>query len=185
MLGLRSDGLNMILPGRRLLLGAGTHRDAASATVVTYAAIVVAGVDPGVVDIAKISAVQVVVRAVIEKVTVVPTAAAVSIAEVTEAVVDAAIEPDGSTPVTFIVEIAAVVPAPIAGGPEVALFRGQFPRAGNPIVIGDAVVIGPVAGGPHISIAGAGGLVVHGQGRRADGDPDANLSERGGRNGQY
>jgi len=175
----------MVLPGRSLLLGAGTHRNAAPAAVVTYAAIVVAVVDSGVIDIVKTTAIQIVVRAVIEKVPVIPTAAVVSIAEVTEAIVDATIEANGSSPVTFIVEIAAVIPSPIAGGPEVTFFRRKLPRAGNLIVIGDAVVIGPVAGGPHISIAGARGLVVHGQCGRADGNPDANLSEHGGRNGQY
>jgi len=93
-----------------------------------------------------------------------PVAALVAEAEVAKAVVNTAIVADVRTPVTAVKAVAVVVVAPVAGGPESALVGSLDPPAGHPVIV--TLRPGPVAGGPKIAVAGRGGLLVVGQGRR-------------------
>jgi len=147
MFRLSSHGRHVSLICRGFLLGGSTHLDAAGSAVEANTAFV-AIVYFFVVDIVDSLNVHVVHRTVIVKVSVVPTAAIITLAEVSKAVVNSAIEPDLRAPVAVIEKESAVSPTPIAWGPEETLLRRLHPRAGNPVVIGDAVVICPVTRDP-------------------------------------
>jgi hypothetical protein len=106
-------------------------------------------------------------------------------AAVAEAVVHSAVEADVRAPITAVPSIHAVGESPVAGGPQQA-YRCNHPGARHPVVA-SIVIPAPVARSPHVAGARTDGLGVNGQRRRSDtnGDPDNNLTERGGGKGPH
>ena len=76
--------------------------------------------------------------AVVVEVIPTPVAAKVANADVAEAIVDAAIEADVRTPVSVMKAVVTAVPAPVGRGPERAVVRRRAPGTGNPVVAAGA-----------------------------------------------
>jgi len=108
--------------------------------------------------------IDVVHRAVVEKVSRVPIPALVPHAPVAEPVIHAAIESDVPAPIAAKEHIAIVRIAPVAGSPKRFLVRSLNPRARHPVVARRSIV--PVPRCPDITIARIRRLVVLRQCRR-------------------
>jgi hypothetical protein len=143
------------------LRGPRSHRNAASASVIGDAGVVVDD-DSAVVDVGDVAA-NAVDGTVVVEVVAVPVAAVVAVAGVAEAVVNAAIEADVEAPIAAMEAPAVAVPAPVAGGPEGAVVRGRAPVAGDPVVAGRTPV--PIARDPDVVRRGNLGLLVDREGR--------------------
>src|SRR5215470_7233441 len=132
------------------------------------------------VDVVDVDHVDVGDGAVVVVVAAAPVAAIEASAGIAEAVVNSAVETDVRSPVAGVPNVEAFTPTPITGRPEVTGLRGDHPRAGNPEIVFVFVTVGPITGNPDIALAGANGLCINWQCRRADpnGDAHGNLRMR-------
>jgi hypothetical protein len=120
----------------------------------------------GVIGVVNVGDVNIIHRAVVLELSVVPAAAVIAVTAVAVAIVDPAIEAYVRTPVTLIESVSAVAPAPIAWSPEEPGSRSHYPRTWYPIII--AFAVSPVSRGPDVTLGGTRRLLIHRQRRRAD-----------------
>jgi hypothetical protein len=99
-----------------------------------------------VVDVGNVDAADVVDRAVIAELIVIPVAALVACSNIAKAIVDSAIEANITAPVAAIEAIASIDEAPISRRPQRALVGRLGPGSGNPVIAGRGPA--PVAGRP-------------------------------------
>ena len=158
------------------LLRSGLRADAAVATVVADARIVVHD-DRLVIDIGHVGDVHVSDATVVEKSVSSPLPAEKADAGVAKAVVDATVKADVRTPVAAVPNVESVIPTPVARCPEHPN-RGEYPGSGHP-VIAIVVIPSPVPGRPEIAGAGAKGLHVNRQRWRADPNRNSHRNLRG------
>src|ERR1700683_3483810 len=126
---------------RRFFLRRRTRADPSVAPVVTHT---IHGVVHNcfVVNVVNVGDVYVHHRAVIEKVSTIPTSAGESHAEVAEPIVDTAIKTYCRTPEPFMPQKCFATPAPPARGPQKSNLRRDNPCARHPIVIRNIVELG-------------------------------------------
>ena len=178
MLHLRRDRCPMRFVGVSLLLRRRARGYSALSAVVCHVRIIVYD-DRLVIDIGHVRHIHIGHRPVVEESAAAPFPALEAFAAVSEPVINAAIKSNVRAPITSIPNIVALVPTPISGCPQKALFGSFHPGAGHPVV---AVIIAPcpIAGCPKIARARAKGLRVNRQRGRADAhrNTDANLCRR-------
>src|SRR5215831_7972125 len=119
-----------------------------------------------------VSHTHVVDRPVIIKGPVIPISARVPYTNVAETIVDTTIEADCGPPETGIPAIPAIQPAPVTRSPKVTRDRGELPSARNPVVTAHGVP-SPITRSPDVAWGRAERLRINRQGRRTDGDKDA------------
>ena len=107
---------------------------------------------------------------VVERMTT-PVAALKTNTAVSVAVVDTTVEPYVRSPITFVPRVHAATPTPIAGRPQQTGGGSQYPRTRHPVIV--VVTVRPITRCPDVANRGAGWLYIHRQGRRCDGDGDA------------
>jgi hypothetical protein len=120
-------------------------------------------------------------RAVICKLAVVPTSTLITRVAITETVVDAAVKTDMRAPIAGVECVAAAAITPVSRGPQETDLRRQNPGAGNPKI--SFVTVGLITRDPYVVLLRNGRLYVDRQFRRRNRDRDAdanNLRERRG-----
>src|SRR5271163_845991 len=134
MLSLSRNRTNVPVVRRRLLFRTRTYVDSTIAPVEADAVDVLVD-HGGVVNIVNFGDVDVHHRAVIEKVSAVPTSAFKTQTEISEAVIDPTVEANVRTPVTVVEIKSAVTPPPVARSPKESNLRSQNPGPGHPVII--------------------------------------------------
>src|SRR5215469_11269946 len=178
MLRLRRDRGNMPFTFGRLLRGARSGRYSARAAVVADAIVGIVVHHSDVVDVVNVSHVDIVHRAVVIELSVVPAPAFVAVTKVAPPVVDAAVEPNCRAPVASVEDISATAPTPPRRSPEITHLGSQNPRSRNPVVIAEIRIPRPIAGNPDVSGGRANGLCVYWQGRWPKRNRYSDLTER-------
>jgi hypothetical protein len=118
VLPLHRRRLYVTLSGDRLLLWRGPRRGTPVAAVEADIVDSVIHHHRLIIDVGNVHVFDVVDRAVVEEVAVIPAAAQIAFTGVTETVIDSAVESDFASPVTGMEEISPVYPTPIGWRPE-------------------------------------------------------------------
>src|SRR5580704_5792992 len=121
--------------------------------------------DRRVVGVVNLGDIDVVHRAVVVEVIMVPAAAFITVAEISIAIVDPTVKSDARAPVAFVKDEGASAPAPITWRPQIADSRRLHPRAGHPVIIAIFVIPRPVSRRPDIALGWTYRLFVHRQRR--------------------
>src|SRR5271165_1414947 len=145
---------NMLLTGSRFLLRSRTRRGPTCASVVTDTVHRCIVDNRGVVNIVNVGDIDIVHRAVVIELAVVPAATLVTSAKVAKTVIDSTIEPDCWPPIARVESERDTVPAPIGRRPEESHLRGEHPRARYPVVIFGVGIPGPVTRRPDPAWSG-------------------------------
>jgi hypothetical protein len=141
-----------------LVFRSGTGAYSTIAAVVADAADGRSVIHRSVVYVMNTSDVHVVHRAVVIKLSALPTAAFIALSIVSISITDPAVEPDRRRPIAIIEDVPTVAPTPIGRCPKQAGFWRLDPCPWHPVVI--VVSISPVSGYPEIAVAGRERLLV-------------------------
>jgi hypothetical protein len=141
-----------------------TDGNAASASVVGDAVVIVVDDDGPVIDVGNVVDVNAIHGGVVVEAVSIPVAAVIAIAGVSEAVVDASIEANVRAPEAVVEAVAVTEEEPVARGPEGSGVGGGDPRSGDPIIAGWGVT--PIAGSPEVIGGGGWRLIVGREWRR-------------------
>src|SRR3974390_2862594 len=135
MFRLSGHGRNMPLTRRSFFLGRWLRRDPSVPAVIAHAVDGRVVDHRGVVNVVNVGDVDIVHRAVVVEVSVLPAPALIAVAEVAEAVVNPAIKPDHRAPIADMEDEPAAAPSPPAGRPVITGYGNQDPRSRDPVIV--------------------------------------------------